>query len=127
MRLSSALVLVAAAASILSGCSLGPTPGESSSGGPPPSTTPLVDRSDLVVPTTKTPGTTRITGRVAAGVEAGCTVLRTEDGQTYTLTGAAAPSPGSDDLVTLEGRVDPDLVSYCQQGPIFVVTAVLPG
>lgn len=128
MRHSTAFLIIAAGAALLAGCATGTEPGTSSTGGSSSSTarpsTPIVDRSEITVPTTTTAKTMRLTGRVAEGVEAGCTVLRTEAGATYTLVGElGSVSAGTD--VTLRGRVDPDRVSTCQQGPVFVVEEVV--
>lgn len=88
--------------------------------------TPLVSRSDLVVPTGKKTRaiTTTVTGQVEEGVEAGCTILRTNDGRTFTLVGRVEGLLDLAQPVTVRGRVDPELMSHCMQGPVFVVESV---
>lgn len=88
--------------------------------------TPLVTRSDLIVRTgTKTPSpATTLTGQVEEGVEAGCTILRTNDGRNFTLVGRVEGLLDLAGPVTVRGRVDPELMSHCMQGPIFVVEAI---
>lgn len=117
-------VLLLAAAVLLTACSMGPSGGAGSGDSPVP-TTPLVDRSGIRVPTPKQPTSTptTLTGRVSEGVEAGCTVLTTDAGRVYTLTGAVERL-GSAGPVTVRGHVDPELMSHCMQGPVFVVSEV---
>ncbi len=131
MRATTALILVAAAGVLLAGCATDPGSGGATDSGdataPTDSaSTPMVSRSDLVT-TTPTPRATRLTGRIVEGVEAGCVVLRSTDGGTYTLVGNLSSVPTDADVVVLEGRLDPELLSHCQQGPVFVVTSVSAG
>jgi hypothetical protein len=64
-----------------------------------------------------------LTGTVEAGVEASCLILRDEKtGRQVNLNG------GNKDVrlgvrVTVVGRIRNDLMSFCQQGPIFVVSS----
>ena len=64
-----------------------------------------------------------VTGVVEAGVESGCLVLRTED-VAYQLSGSTDPliRPGA--RLTVIGRVNPDLMTTCQQGPVLEVLEV---
>lgn len=71
---------------------------------------------------------TTISGQVVAGVEAGCLLLDTGTAE-YLLVipghvGRAAVRAGA--RLVVRGRVEPDLVSYCQQGIPFLVSEVLP-
>lgn len=121
MRIGSGVLLTAAVATLVAGCA----GGAGSSGSPSP------DRPEIVVPTPSNPPANakpiRLTGRIAEGVEAGCTVLRTDQGATYTLVGEVTGLEAAA-TVTVLGSVDPERVSVCQQGPVFVVSAVVtPG
>ena len=64
-----------------------------------------------------------VVGDVEAGVENGCTVLRTETGL-YLLTGAADPliKPGA--RLWVKGWPRPDVVTTCQQGTVLEVLEV---
>jgi hypothetical protein len=58
----------------------------------------------------------KVTGCVAAGVEAKCLVLRTITGKTYDITAAKpAPTPGS--YGDVDGTLKTGGVTTCQQGP----------
>jgi hypothetical protein len=58
----------------------------------------------------------KVTGCVAAGVEAKCLVLRTTAGKTYDITAAKpAPTPGA--YGDVDGTLKTDGVTTCQQGP----------
>lgn len=65
-------------------------------------------------------------GTVMEGVEAGCLVL-TSGGVVYELHGGPARGLRSGQQVEVEGRVEKDMLSFCQQGTFFTVTAVRPG
>lgn len=68
-----------------------------------------------------------LTGRLIEAVESGCVILRTDDGHTFTLVGRpTAGIAGTSGVVRVRGRVDTELLSHCQQGPVFVVTEVCP-
>ena len=57
----------------------------------------------------------KVTGCVAAGVEAGCLVLRTTTGKTYDVTAAKpAPTPGA--YGDVDGTLKTGGVTTCQQG-----------
>lgn len=104
-----ALSLVAAC-----GGSAGSPPGGSP---PPPSTT--------AASTTPSEPVMRLRGVVQEGVEAGCRVL-TADGEQYLLlVGEGLVVPMGTEVI-IEGRLAPDLVSYCQQGIPFAVSKVEP-
>ncbi len=56
-----------------------------------------------------------VTGRLESGVEAGCVILRVDDGAQYLLTGwDNYPPVGT--YVTVRGYIDNHFVSYCMQG-----------
>lgn len=67
-----------------------------------------------------------IVGVVEAGVEHGCTMLRT-DTVLYQLVGSADPliRPGA--RLSVRGSPKPDLVTTCQQGVPFQVVEVHAG
>jgi hypothetical protein len=69
-----------------------------------------------------------LSGQVVEGVEAGCLLLDTGDGE-YLLVvpghvGRSAVRAGA--RLVVRGRVEPGLVSYCQQGTPFLVSEVRP-
>ncbi len=71
---------------------------------------------------------TTISGQVVEGVEAGCLLLDTGAGE-YLLVipahlGRSAVRAGA--RLVVRGRVEPHLVSYCQQGTPFLVSEILP-
>ncbi|KAB7743973.1 hypothetical protein GA707_10925 [Nostocoides sp. F2B08] len=67
-----------------------------------------------------------VTGVLEEGVESGCVVITdVESGQVYTVTGTGLPERLGE-RVTVTGTVDPDMVSYCQQGAIILVDEVTP-
>ena len=99
-----------------------PTPSASS----PPALTPSIDPDgDLVTPT-KPAGLMTLRGTVTEGVEAGCLLL-TSGGVVYQLQGSAARDLKAGQRVEVVGRVEEGMLSICQQGTIFTVTAVRPG
>lgn len=58
----------------------------------------------------------KVTGCVAAGVEAKCLVLQTTTGKTYDIT-AAKPAPAPGTFGDVDGTLKTDAVTTCQQGP----------
>jgi hypothetical protein len=76
-----------------------------------------------VTPTGKPGRTLELRGVVEPGVEAGCRLL-TSGGTTYLLVGGAVTEG---ERVVVTGTVERDLVTTCQQGVPFRVTAVAPG
>jgi len=64
-----------------------------------------------------------VVGVVEAGVEHGCTMLRTAD-ELYQLVGSADPmiKPGA--RLTVRGWPNPNLITTCQQGIPLQVVAV---
>lgn len=67
-----------------------------------------------------------LTGRLVEGVEGGCVVLRTDDGRSFTLVGRPARGlAGTGGELKVRGRLEPDMVSHCMQGPVFVVAEVI--
>ncbi len=71
------------------------------------------------------PAELTVTGVVEDGVEAGCIVLRA-DAKTYVLVGGDRGVLHSGARVTVRGRLNPQLVSYCMQGDLFEVSAAQP-
>jgi hypothetical protein len=90
------------------------------------------DPGDLPVPPTGKPGLPSgpptsgvpgpkperltLTGTVEAGVESGCLLLRG-----YLLLGGPRDLLTSGRTVTVTGRTEPGMVTYCQQGTPFLV------
>lgn len=59
------------------------------------------------------------------GVEASCLLLKDEKtGLQVNLAGEKTAVVRAGARVTVVGRIRNDLMSYCQQGPIFVVSSV---
>jgi hypothetical protein len=82
------------------------------------------DDQPIPLPTTSTKGQpVTLTGTVASGVEAGCRVLRTEDG-TFVLVGEVAVADGT--RVTVRGTRSADRRSHCMQGPVVEVSSLAP-
>lgn len=144
MKITRPLVLIAVVAALATaGCARstdtgGQPPAASSSdpGGPPPASSAspgLPESSDLPAPSKGgDPGDTgaqTITGKVSAGVEPNCLVL-TGGGQSHLLIfdDAALKAEAKEGAtVVVTGRADPSLMTTCQQGTPFLVTAVRPG
>lgn len=68
-------------------------------------------------------GTMTLRGKVEQGVEAGCMVLHTDDGD-YLLFGAPATKAQAGAEVEVTGRIATDVASICQQGEPFVVESI---
>jgi len=64
-----------------------------------------------------------VVGVVEAGVEHGCTMLRTAD-ELYQLVGSADPLIKTGARLTVRGRPNPNLITTCQQGIPLQVVAV---
>jgi hypothetical protein len=60
-------------------------------------------------------------GVVTDGVEAGCVVLNAEDGKQYLLLGGDPAVVIEGGRVEVTGFLQPDLMTYCQQGVPFSV------
>jgi hypothetical protein len=143
IRRSAALAALSAAL-FLAGCA-GDTTGTGSPGGssdaassaaPPPSSAPVVDPSAPGGSTVKPkPGTSGVpkpeagavetlTGQVIAGVEPGCLVLTGPRGSHLLIvSGDEAKTVKVGATVTVTGSANPGMVTTCQQGTPFVVTA----
>jgi hypothetical protein len=95
-------------------------------GGAAATTTPTTDPG--TAPTTAPPpaGDSPITatGTVVAGVEPGCTVLHTDQGQNYLLVGGDRGKLREGARVQVRGRLLRDLLSTCQQGLPLQVASV---
>ncbi len=89
-------------------------------------TTPTTDPG--TAPTTAPPpaGDSPITatGTVVAGIEPGCTVLHTDQGQNYLLVGGDRGKLREGARVQVRGRLLRDLLSTCQQGLPLQVASV---
>ena len=66
--------------------------------------------------TTPSTGAVTVSGTITAGVEAGCLLL-----DRYLLVGGPGEVLRAGARVTVTGRVQPDLMTTCQQGTPFVV------
>lgn len=72
--------------------------------------------------TTKPRENQRLTGVVEQGVEPNCQIL-IAGGTSYVLIGKVGQvAPGT--RVTVKGRTDPDAMSTCQQGMVFMVDEI---
>jgi len=89
-------------------------------------TTPTTDPG--TAPTTTPPpaagSAITATGTVVAGVEPGCTVLHTDQGQNYLLVGGDPGKLREGARVQVRGRLLRDLLSTCQQGLPLQVASV---
>lgn len=66
-----------------------------------------------------------MTGTIEDGVENGCLVFTDEaTGETYSITTDDLPGSSTGPRVTITGTVDPEMVSFCQQGPVLLVDEV---
>lgn len=90
-----------------------PTPSTPAST-PQPPTSPIEDLTPM--PTGKPGATTTLTGVPTDGVEAGCLLL---DG--YLLLGGPRDVLTSGRTVSVTGRIEPGLMTTCQQGTPFLV------
>jgi hypothetical protein len=151
-RLTAVLLACALAAGVAacgsgSGSGVAPTASSTSSGGtvtpsigptasepptnPPPSVDPTVPPR-IASPRPGKSGATgevTISGHVTDGVEAGCKVLRTAAGATYSLLmtpEASRKVAVAGGAVILRGQPRPGLVTTCQQGTPFEVIEVVP-
>lgn len=88
--------------------------------------TPTGPPEDLTVPPTRTGSkhsTVRVKGIVSDGIEPGCRLL-TSRGVVYLLMGRQ-PAMVTGQVVEVEGTLQPDLQTTCQQGTPLVVERVL--
>jgi len=66
-----------------------------------------------------------VIGTLEDGVEAGCFVLTDEEsGEVYSVTHDDMSEIGPGTRVKVTGHVDPNMMSYCQQGQALVVERV---
>jgi uncharacterized protein DUF5818 len=75
---------------------------------------------------TEPAGEVTVTGMVREGVEPNCLLLESEQGDRYLLVGGERNELQTGSRVRVTGRVDPDLVSTCQQGEPLVVSSIEP-
>jgi hypothetical protein len=124
MKRSGSVLAAALALVALAGCGAdspsSPAPAPTSPATTAPSAAPSGDASP-------TAGVITVTGQIAEGVETGCKVLRAP-GREYLLVveGAADFALPVGETVTVTGRVQPDLITTCQQGIPLVVSSVRP-
>jgi hypothetical protein len=132
--------VLALSALLLTGCATGHTPGTATdpatSAAPPGSSTsattpapkPKLMPDETLPPRTSQPAsndTTTIVGVVEEGVEHGCKLLRTSNGL-YLLVGSNDPMITAGARLSVRGRLNPSLVTTCQQGTAFQVSHVQP-
>jgi hypothetical protein len=79
--------------------------------------------ADQVRPSGQRSRFTRLSGRVAAGTEPGCLLLKADDGKTYLLIGGRPAVLRAGQRVEVVGARDDTSVSTCQEGIGFLVTA----
>lgn len=107
-------------------------PGNSTQPGaaPAPSSSEVVD---VPLPSSKRPGgsagSTTITGTVSAGVEPNCLLLQGDSGPHLLIFDEPSlrDQAKAGDKITVVGHAEPGMMSTCQQGTPFVVSAVRPG
>jgi hypothetical protein len=102
--------------------------GGAASGGSGPTTTPGTSPSQ---PPTTEPGSggkreVTATGTLRAGVEPGCMLLKTDQGQVYLLVGGDRGQLREGGRVQVSGQLAPDLLSTCQEGQPLLVRSVKP-
>ncbi|HEX7745151.1 MAG TPA: hypothetical protein VF462_07810 [Micromonosporaceae bacterium] len=83
---------------------------------------PLPTRPVKPTPGGKASGTVTVTGTVAYGVEPNCLLLNN-----YLLVGGPRELFTAGALVTVTGRVEPDLMTTCQQGTPLIVESARRG
>jgi len=69
---------------------------------------------------------TSVVGDVIEGVEKGCYLLRVSGGKDLLLIGASLQQIRAGGRIRVTGRVEPGLVTTCQQGVPFIVSDVSP-
>jgi len=119
------LLAAVLAALVTAGCaspagspSAGSTPDPSFSAAPAPTA------SELPTPTKSGAGQQTVTGTVTAGVEPGCLLL---DKYLLIFTDPALKAQATSGArVTVTGAAEPGLMTTCQQGTPFRVTAIRP-
>lgn len=123
---------------LLTGCATGHTPDTAAdpapTSAPPGSSTPaspapkpklMPDETFPPKPSSPASTDTTLVGVVEEGVEPGCRLLRTSNGL-YLLVGSSDPliTPGA--RLSVRGRLNPSLVTTCQQGTPFQVSHAQP-
>jgi hypothetical protein len=98
-----------------------PTPSAGASGSRSPSGQPNVTSTFTG---TKSSGQVTIRGQVEEGVEAGCVLLKTDDGKAYLLVGGDRALISGGGRLEVVGEPKPDLMTTCQQGTPFEVAQV---
>ncbi len=133
--LSAVLFLAGCAGNAVdTGSAAGPAasaPSSAGAGSSGPAADPSASGDAFPVPDAGTTGSPKpqpvetLTGKVIAGVEPGCLVLTAPEGpHLLVITGDMTRTVKVGDTVSVTGRADPGMVTTCQQGTPFVVTAV---
>jgi hypothetical protein len=122
-----ALAAVPALAAVLfAGACADDTAGPTGAGGTPTPSLSAVPSAVSPSPSSGAGELMTLRGTVTEGVEAGCLLLKS-GAVSYLLQGPAARELKPGDRVEVDGRVAEGMLSICQQGTIFTVTAVRPG
>jgi len=114
----SVLAAVALTALLLAGCA------SDDGGGGPPAAAPTPTPS-APTPSAHT-GKVQVTGRVEAGVEAGCKILVADGGGGYLLVGGPSDVLKEGARVQVEGTVEAGMITTCQQGRPLKVSSAKP-
>ena len=114
----SVLAAVALTVLLLAGCA------SDDGGGGPPAAAPTPTPS---APVTSAPaGKVQVTGRIEAGVEAGCKLLVADGGGGYLLLGGPSGVLKEGARVQVEGTVEAGMITTCQQGRPLKVSSAKP-
>jgi hypothetical protein len=112
------VVLLALGVLLLAACG----PGDRAAGDADPSGTPSVATPSPTSPAPATGPELTLTGTVTEGVEAGCTIMTSGD-MVYELQGDEVQSLHGR-TATVRGHVLEGMLTFCQQGTPFQVTAI---
>lgn len=126
--LALALALSACGSATESPSATDPASGATSSGPTTsaPTVSPTPSQTLAPAPDGAKPTPVTMTGTLAEGVESGCLVFTDEaTGETYAIT-EPVPGDGTGGRVTVTGTVDPDMMSFCMQGPVLLVEEIEP-
>jgi len=121
------LVLLTAAVVLLAGCA---EPGQVPAGGSSPTPSVNSTTSPTASPTGSSGpaqlGEVTVRGTVQEGVETGCLLLAAADGTQYLLIGGDPQVVRAGASVVVVGRLQPGMVTTCQQGTPLVVVSAQP-
>jgi hypothetical protein len=115
----SILAAIALTALLLAGCA-------DDGGGGPPAAAPTPTPTPSAPVTSAPAGKVQVTGRIEAGVEAGCKILVADSGGGYLLVGGPSDVLKEGARVQVEGTVEAGMVTTCQQGQPLKVSSAKP-